>query len=281
VILSLSFVSTAMDFDRLLPFRLPIKILTTFGLWQKKSSSRFYKVYGLLMHLTFISLATLCMLLYIHKVKTVKDMTDFLVFTPTYVVIFIKSIVYISKVEKIEALLVEMEELLPQEALSAEAKKQLEGIARILKIFLALISIAVTFSDIGAFMNHELVYKLWLPFDIQDNQLSYNIVFAQVSICTIGFCLVGASLDMFPAFLIAYVTILLENLCKKLTEKLIHSGSKKKMHENLLECIEEHRKIRQLVRGIEEINSQILLIQGLVSSIVLCTISFTLSLVSN
>jgi hypothetical protein len=48
-----------MNPEEFFPCKIPIKVLKTFGLWQKKDSSLAYFFYGVVMHVIFIDIYTL------------------------------------------------------------------------------------------------------------------------------------------------------------------------------------------------------------------------------
>jgi len=90
----------------------PIEILKGFGLWQNKNASKFYVAYGIFMHLIFIGLSTLFQVLSVVEIKTTDELLDFMIYCPTFVAIFVKSLVFAAKVNKIESLLTSMKELM-------------------------------------------------------------------------------------------------------------------------------------------------------------------------
>jgi len=131
---------------------------------------------------------------------------------------------------------------------------------------------------------HELPFKLRLPFDIHNNNFTFMFVTTMSVASTLGFCTVGTCLDLFPVIFMSYAVILLDDLCEHF-ETLVVPGKNKnpkvESREKILELVEEHLKIKQLIKEMTNIIEHILLMQGLCSSMILCAISYSLSTVSN
>lgn len=101
-------------------------------------------------------------------------------------------------------------------------------------------------------------------------------------------CAIDNSLMYLPVGFMCYIVAMVNQLVKRmeviasdseLTDAYCVERENRYMKE-LISCIQTHVKIRSLTQDIGDNFSTILLVQGLMSSIILCTIIYFLSLVS-
>lgn len=105
-----------------------------------------------------------------------------------------------------------------------------------------------------------------------------------------------------PVFFMCYIAALLELLCNHLEDLKQHKfkenvicllqKSKVSQHpgknyqksptnkEKLINCIETHLKIIEMTRKVEKLFSTVIFVEGLISTFVLCTTSFLLTIIS-
>jgi hypothetical protein len=99
-------------------------------------------------------------------------------------------------------------------------------------------------------------------------------------------------IEVFPIFIISYLTGIVEELCERL-EKI---GDKKKLvkfetktvnvlenlenYKELVNCLKIHQKIVEMTSSLNKIFGKDFWFQGFISIFVLCTTSFTLTIVS-
>jgi len=265
-------------------FLTPMKILKGFGLWQNKNASRFYAAYGIFMFFIYIGLSTLFQSLYIIDITSSDQLLDFLIHFPSFVSIFIKSLVFIARIDKIEDLLASMQELMAKVKSADKYKRQTRFIGRFFNINLISGLIATLLAAYTSFALQELELKMWLPFNIHDNYSLFVLVATISNVTVFGFVAVGVCLNVFADFFLNYAAIVVEDLCERFASQQVHDKKKDFKVENrkrFLQLIEEHRKIKQLIQEMANIFNPIWLMEGLTCSIVLCAISYTLSNVSN
>lgn len=115
----------------------------------------------------------------------------------------------------------------------------------------------------------------------------HNILFAMVS------CSIDASVMTLPNIFISYTVAIINQLSKKMEnvamELEISDDNNKVEHDverenrymrELINCVSIHRKVRGIAQEIEEYFSPIVLVQGLMSSMIFCTIIYFLAEVS-
>jgi len=266
-------------------FVIPIKVLKGFGLWQNKNVSRFYTFYGIFMHLIFLTSITLFQFLYVIEITTTAELLDFLMYCPSFVAVFIKSLLLVNKIDEIESLLASMEKLTAKVKSPERYKHRTNAITKFYKIYCTSTWIATAFAAYTSFTAHEMPFKMWLPFDPYKSSFAFLFVTTISIISALVICIVGTSLDLFPAFLMVYADILLDDLCASFATQQIDidgkNNSKVESRKRFLQLIDEHRKIKQLITEITKVMKHNLLIKGLTTSIIVCAISCSLSTVRN
>ena len=91
--------------------------------------------------------------------------------------------------------------------------------------------------------------------------------------------MVVVALDMLPVFFMSAANGLLEELSERLSRIGENQQNIQKDLKELLKCIEIHLKIKHFTKATGDMFSTTILIQGLLSSILLCSTAFSLSLV--
>jgi len=265
-------------------FVIPIKVLKGFGLWQNKNANRFYAFYGIFMHLIFLTSITLVQFLYVIEITTTAELLDFLMYCPSFVAVFIKSLLLVNKIDEIESLLASMEKLTAKVKSPERYKHRTNAIKKFYRTYCTSTWIATAFAAYSSFTAHELPFKMWLPFDPYKSSFAFLFVTTISIISALVICIVGTSLDLFPAFLMVYADILLDDLCVSFASTQVYDrkqNSKVESRKRFLQLIDEHRKIKQLVTEITKVMKHNLLIKGLTTSIIVCAISCSLSTVRN
>lgn len=95
---------------------------------------------------------------------------------------------------------------------------------------------------------------------------------------------IDVSLTYLPVLFMSYAVAFLEELSKRLSKigkkanlKDVDSIEEAACAEELVECVKLHLKIKEFTRNIEKHFSTMILVQGLMSSIVFCTLIYILS----
>ncbi|CRK90092.1 CLUMA_CG003810, isoform A [Clunio marinus] len=237
------------------------------------------------MHLFFIELDTYLQLVFLFTFEDFEDFALLMTLLPTCIGLFFKTSNFAFKIKQIKQLMAIIEDLSTYCTKTEKLKKYLKKVDKITKLFMTL---AFCSCICGAFHTmYELPYKMWFPYDI-NNRLNYWIsaiyqiigstILAQVTIC----------IDLIPIIFMCYVIAFLDILCDRLQalkkEKIKITEFEDFLvpsNEELSKCIEFGIKIGKCVELIEETFSTIFFAQGFFSTLILCTISFSLSLVTD
>lgn len=279
-------------FDPFMPIKWPIKILKVLGMYQKNNSSWLYRIYGFLMHFVGVELYFLWQWVYlVWMIVNVEELSDLLALLITHFGMFFKLINFMYKIEQFEALLQMFDELFKFSAPDDDCernklKSQTKSVLNLFKVFWMSGLFAVSSAACLPFFyskEHRLPYNMWFPVDYKNSQnWFYALTLYQIS-QGYSFCGVVVALDMLPVFFMSAANGLLEEL----SERLSRIGNNKENSQQivqkdlseLLKCIEIHLKIKHFTKATGDMFSTTILIQGLLSSILLCSTAFSLSLV--
>lgn len=127
-------------------------------------------------------------------------------------------------------------------------------------------------------------YKAWFPFDTKHSEFGFYAasIFELVDspiVASLDF-----ALDILPVIFMSFATGLLDELSGRL-DKIGTKSIREHTNENLYEeeivgYVKIHLKIKEYIIGIQDIFSTIILVQGILSSLILCDCAFTMSTVS-
>lgn len=279
------------------PFRYAIGILKVMGIWMGKAPSKAYLVYGIIIHLTFIDLGLFLQVAYLFAFETIQDLINLMSLLPTFMGIFLKTLNIMTKFYQIEKLFDMTEKLLVQCSDTSRVTTRLKVVDKVFKVNLFF---AVLSCVIGAISSiHEMPYKMWFPYDTENNRLGYWISAAYQSIITNCLATVTISIDMYPVFFLCYAIGFSEILCDRLKnlkrqEVLEVKSGITKQHESIneataeqmgnyeefLKCIHFQMEIDEYLYQINKVFSILWFIQGFISTLILCASAVTLTIVS-
>lgn len=139
---------------------------------------------------------------------------------------------------------------------------------------------SVTVAALLSFLSHTLTYTS-VDEKFLDTELKYYL-FAVYNAINFAFCpTVNIIHDFFPVLFMSFTIAMLQELSVKLTQiGLTVEKESKSSQLKLIDCVRVHLKIKEFIRDIEDIFSPVILVQGLIISMILCTNSFMLSLVN-
>jgi hypothetical protein len=144
---------------------------------------------------------------------------------------------------------------------------------------------------------YKVPYQLWAPFDYETNffwylvMLIYQTYFAlkisasTVNMDTLLYFFLNISAGLFDE-LNERILIVDTELKAKLSKKNQHKFGRItfehqiKLNDELTKCIEIHGRILKFIKNVQDIFSPVILVQAFVSSVILCTTSYTISMVS-
>jgi hypothetical protein len=275
-----------MSSSSLFPFNLPMKVLKIAGVWQRKSSSWTYFCYGIVVHLIFVDLYTLLQFAYLFTFETFEDFAILMSLLPTYCSLTVKSIIFMTRGDKVAELLNTLKEMVEREKFSENLEKHLKRIDFVFKFFWG--SAAVTcFMALGIpFINQELPFLMWFPYDYKNNEFLFWFNVAYQGSEVLCYSAVNVILDTIPAMFLCYIHGMLEEFYGRLESIQAEESSMertrdvKNRQKNFLDCMALHSKIVGMAKKVEEYFSTMIMVQGLMSSVILCTTAYALTIVS-
>ena len=287
-------------------FYIPFKVLKVLGIWQQKSSTWIYRIYGFLLHFLFIDLFALLMVLYLFHFEDFEGLADCLSITFTMLAGILKTCNFMYKLGSILTLVNSLDELIRLSEWKGNKNhtrinKRVEQGKLAYKIFCSMVVTTCTFGAFVPVFNWRerlLAYRMYFPMiDYKNN----GYTFIAVGIYQLGPIFTGPldiTLDMLPVFFMCYAVGLIEELsdrlenigCQKEDEKLKKEESlqlhakQTSLAEDLTElhkCIELHLQIKKFIADTENYFATIILVQGVMSSIILCTTVVMMLMVSS
>lgn len=300
-----------MDFDPITVFNVPKKYMKVMGMWQETTSCKWYKFYGIVMHLINIDIYLAMQFGYlIIKLESVQDLSDVLSVLFSYIALLLKSLNFMYELEDIKSLIQTLKELIE---FSADKKyeprskmlKQTKSVQRVFNLFwFFCISTCIVSGFIPFFyttVKARLPNKLWFPVDYTTDSYWYWILTYYQILNSLFYSGVLVALDILPVIFMSFIASLVDELafritrigneeleqnavCHKKTKSIQSIQMEKQLKQEankkeLQKCIEIHLKIKAFVEKTGNIFSTMIIIQGLMSSIILCTCAFTLTLV--
>ncbi|CAO1433671.1 unnamed protein product [Diamesa serratosioi] len=293
-------------FDPMTIFNVPKKYMKLMGMWQEKSSSKWYKFYGIVMHLINIDLYLAMQFAYlIIKLEDVKELSDVLSVIFSYIALLLKSLNFMYQLEDIKSLIKTLNELIKysgaDETFKTRSKmiQQTKSVQRVFNLFWFFCILTCIVSGFIPFfqtkvINTKFPNKLWLPFDYStDSYWYWTLTYYQI-LNSLIYSGVLVALDVLPVVFMSFAASLVDELALRITKigneaiccntttkrsiKIIQQKRHEANKEELRRCIESHLKIKEFVGKTGNIFSTMIIIQGLMSSIILCTCAFQLTL---
>lgn len=269
-------------------FKVLIRILRIGGSWPEKDSSKAQLLLAFIVHFLLLDLATVLCLVKVLLSGDLEDISEAINLLLTYVMVFLKSINILWKMNDVLHLFDTIKNLMNQ--VEAKGNKTFEyQVLRSQKLFrvyyaTALLSVAASVSQ--PFFTGKLAVKMWFPYNAERDVVSLypTAVFQMFS--SFHNCSLCIALDMIPIFFMSYVVGFIEILRNNLEQigasESINCSVLNQAQElkTLVKCVDVHIKIKRIVVEIEELFSGVLMAQGIMSVIILCTTSFSMTVVS-
>lgn len=284
-------------------FSIPFKVLKFFGIWQEKSSSWCYRLYGSIFIIFGVNLYALLMFLYLFHVENFQELSDCLaVFSSLFAECF-KVFYLIFKVEHILTLVKNLDQLikLSECKLNENHEKICKRVRRLKQIYKFLVCKSVATLTLTCLIpiihwrEHKLAFQMYLPMVDYANNDGLFIATAVYQMLVIVLAQINMTLDILPMLFMCFVIGLIEELSDQLRnigepknnlQRTKQPGISQSKHVNnseaqeLLKCIKIHQGIKKFIADTQKHFAVNIMIQGAMSSIILCTSAFTLSLVS-
>lgn len=274
----------------------PFWILRTSGFWFDKSATKLYKFYGICVHFFLIDLFTACQLFYAFNARNLNDLTDTLTTSCSYFVGLIKTARFILQVNQIMDLIDELNKIIEhmqavEETEMPRLRARVEQAKTMFQLFWGSCVAAATVGTLlplSAYLSNPyppyyIPYKSWSPFNHENNFYSFLGVSIFESLDGLVFVQMVAAADILPVFFFNTAAGLIEELGDRLSS-IRENVSESSGDENLklLEnYIEIHIEIKAYLRRSQTIFSPMIFTQVSISLVILCTIAYTLSTVSD
>lgn len=281
-----------MAFDYLSSFYFPIFFLHKAGLYMEKSSSWIYRIYGLTLYLIF-SVGTIFHTIFVFQSFATDDIKKFataLNMTLTLYSVQYKALWFVSNLQNIKRVLVDLLDLCQRGKQNRNLEKQTVRISKVVKIYFGSAFLAVAVPLVLSLVHHR---SRMIPFETS-NLIGYKrnvfiywfMIFYQLLISIYGI-VVNYSADLFPVILMAFASGFLKDLSEEMEMVCSATGKVGRIaardnscDKNLGKFIDRHQKIKKLVQKISEHFSQVVLWQAVMSSAIFCTSVFLLTIVS-
>lgn len=285
-------------------FRLPFKVMKISGFWQNESSSWLYRFYGFFMHGIFISFFMLFQVFYFFHVESTQELLDCIGTWLTVFGEFFKSLYWMSQMKKILELVNDLENLVKlSEYAENKSRNQLKGYLKQgsfahRMIMVSGVSTCLLAGLVPLFnrQDHKLAYVMHFPYLDYKHNDSLFILLALYQMSPVFICLCILTVDCLPILFLCFAIGMIEELSTRLENigvkqnvraitknpQLVQKrqNENETAHNELLQCVKIHLKIRDFVSKIQKNFSAVICVQGVISSIVFCSIAFMLSLVS-
>jgi hypothetical protein len=291
-----------MDSELYKPFKLNFWLFKTVGMWQDGNQSWLYFIFGYIFHFFVIECYVICQFVYAINADNLADTVDALGYCITNITVALQSVNFFIRVRRFEKILESLNSLLEFSATSWHKERVhiKQEVAFAFKVYKVFWGTAVTTCIIGGFVPftaHELPYKGWFPFDTSYGGIGFWIASVYMVLnTTFPIAAICISLDILPVILMSFAIGLIRELEARLSEigatktmKVVRAGTSREIfvkpssetcQNRLVKCLEIHKKIIKLVDEIHDNFSTAILIQGLMSSVIICMCAFTMSVVS-
>jgi hypothetical protein len=239
--------------------------------------------------------------LYLAEVETIEEFSKNVVATPAVFVFLSKSTNFAINKKKIESVYESLKTLIEQglwidRKTDTKLKLRLQQTDKVFKILMTCAMTSLAMSIVLVTLAHELPLKMWFPYT---SSSAFFWLFAAYQV-TIGFIITPTAvlIDVFSLYLLSYMTGIVEELCGKLEAicevkktkdpqenipmslKTVESLERLKNLEKLMKCVEIHQKVLEISAKFNGIFGKDFWFQGMTSIVLLCTTSYSLTVVS-
>lgn len=252
-------------------FDIPLKVLDFTGAWISWESPRWDKIYSFILQISFVYGFTILMTNF-GSITELNERYEQVSYFCTYLAFSLKSLNLLLQRGQIEKLLDDIKQCLENFEWNDSHRRQIDRAHLILKVFYVVTLLCVFYAGISAFFSDRLWYQMWIPFSLEEPEYYYLLAFYHF-IGSIYAASGHVMLDMLLVLFLGYILSLLDHLSACLT----NIDEKNDKLEELKRCIQYQLNIVELLRKIEGIFSTIWFIQGMFSTVVLCTIIYMLS----
>lgn len=288
-----------MNRDLEKPFILSFAILKRLGMWQDGQQSWTYFFVGYTFHIITISVYIIGCVVCIYKefrnFVTSMEAVSLLACVLGYLMKSVNLMIKIRGIKKCKKNLETLLEFSADDRLKSRDKLRapVDFAYKVYTTFLMSIFLTCSFGILIPIFTNELPYKIWSPY--QNTSIGLWSATIYLTLFTYQATAINMTLDMMPGIFLTFAIGLIDELCERLekigkdeivlddnpgTSRGIKIKTKKNKEEEFIRCVEIQKKIKKFVSDIEDNFSLSIIIQGFISSVILCTLSFILTLVS-
>lgn len=267
------------------PLKICFLVLKTCGVWQDGEQTWTYFIIGYFVHVILMQLYIVCLFMYAFQAEDLIDFAESFGLATTVLALFIKCLNFLINIKDIMKLVESVEILLKfsgsdEHRIILNARVQFGY--KIMKIFLMTGIISCLTAIFPPFFSHQLPYKFWLPFDIKNSETGFWITSISSLLSSPFTAELALVLDVLPVIFLTFAIGLVEELCIRIEGigRLTNlKGSKRSQFYKieLVKCIQIHQKIKKFVLDIQNSFSMVIMVQGVLSSAIICTCTFTMS----
>lgn len=285
-----------MEADIFKPLNLIFLVVKKLGLWQDGNQTWKYLVLGLVFHLFFREMYTLGVVIHAFGITNFEELVDTAGLISAMMVGLLRSWNFMSKLKHIKNIIKNLNELIEFSADERYknrnlVRSQVEFAFKIYKFNWALALITCSIATFATVMTHQLPFKVSLPFDT-NSEVGFWIAAALSVVALYTMSAIDVALNLLPVILISFTVGLMNELSNRLScigekNEVPRSGNVAGKSDEtttygvdeLIKCIKIHQKIIELKQEIHQNFSKLVFLQGFMSSVILCAIVYTLSLV--
>ena len=275
------------SFDYPPTLSLPKFLLKLFGVWQEKTSSWSYRIYGTIMHLALLEL-----ILFLDTLQAIDifvngsiiELSRKFATLSTFFSMTLKTYWFIANFEEIKKMTADLQELLEFSSFGKAGKKERLNtkICRFKKISYFYYSFSFVFALISLLeplLHHgERCLPIDSLLDYKNNHGLYSALYFYEFLISLYAISINCSLDIILICFMEFVSVTLQELSDEISSTLFCDVDQENL-QKLQECIKCHIKINCLAKDISKYFSFIFFIQALSSSVILCTSTFMITTV--
>jgi hypothetical protein len=281
-------------------YKNPVKLLETIDTWLQSEFSKLKLALIFIFNFSCIGIFTFLQTAELFQAQDIDDFSEILSALPVFAGIIVKALNFLANKKQINSCLEFMSEIIKHKSWirnqnGSKMEKQIQKISKIYKVMFCALIISCSFGFVDPFLFDGYIYKMWLPIDYKSNWLVHLIFIIYQLINCFVYVPLWNVLNFFPLFLISYAVGMTDELCDKLEN--VTSDRKKRLQpkpgnsrhletieenddfqtEELKKCIEIQLKIKEFVKLITANFAKIFWMQGFLSTLTLCTNSFSMT----
>ena len=216
-------------------------------------------------------------LVYAATTKEFSEILESLALCSACIAAMFRTVNFLFKVKKISKLVESLNQLLEfsYHPLTGNRDQLREQIKFAHNIYIGSWVSAFVTCSIAAFvpfLSHKIPYKAWFPFDTETSEIGFWAASAYVVLNTYVVSSIDITVNMFPVVLMSFTV----GLTNELGDRLAGCQS----NEELVQCVKVHQRIKKFHVKVLESFSTVTFLQALLSSFMICTSVFTMSIVS-